>query len=105
MKNKLVRIVLVVTGLLVFGLTASCQSQDANTPATPIILTAAPTGIPEAATTITPTIEPTPDAVKAQSAIIQALLALNTQSNRMESTTLPAGGQAQSHAFHFQTAR
>lgn len=101
MKNKLFRILLVVTWFLVFGWTASCQSQRTDMPETPIVTTAVPSSIPEALPTATSSIKPTPDADEAQAAIFQALLALNTQPNRMESTTIPDGGQAQTNVIEF----
>ncbi len=98
MKPQPGRFVIIIACVILLGFAASCQSQSTGTAAPPTAATAAP-DLPAASPTVTP--EPTPDAAQAQAVIVKALLALNTQSNRMESTTQPAGGQAQSNVIEF----
>lgn len=74
---------------------AACQPQSAAPAAT---------NPPEALLTSTPATAaatPTPGADQARSAVIQALLALNTRPNRMEVTTVPEGGAAQTNVIEF----
>lgn len=101
MKNTFFRITsIIITYLLALGLIVSCQSQSAGA-ATPMGVNSTSSGTPEAAPPATSTLELTPDAAQVQAVIIRALLALNTQANRMESTTIPGGGQAQVNVIEF----
>jgi hypothetical protein len=85
MKATLRHILLSVICLVILGLSSACQPQATPAPA-------------QAAT---PTIAPTPSSEQARTAIIQALLSLNTQANRMDVTTLPDGGQATTNSIEF----
>ena len=92
MKPKSNHLMLVIASLLFWGLIASCNPQEVMD--TPEI-----TNTP--VSTATPTLVPTPSTDEIREIIVNALLALYTQSNRMEVTTVPRNGQAQTNMIEF----
>lgn len=102
MNNKQLNLILFSLLILVFGF-SSCQSQNAD-----IAPTATPTAPMPASTieatqspTATATLAPTPGADEIRSAIVDALLALNDQANRMDVTTVLADGTISTNVIEF----
>lgn len=96
MRNIIARILLTTVLLAILILATACQASPMGTD-----LPASPSETTAPIQTLAPTALPTPNADEANAAIIQALLALNTQPNRMESTSTPEGGQAQTNVIEF----
>ncbi|RPI23362.1 MAG: hypothetical protein EHM70_22605 [Chloroflexota bacterium] len=90
--NKLYRILLAASIVLMLGLLSSCQSQ------TPV-----PTALPSPTLPPTPepTLQPTPNTDEIHAAIVNALMALYVQANRMEVTTVTGDGEPQTNVIEF----
>jgi hypothetical protein len=90
MKKELNYIVLVTVCLVSLGIAVtSCQSQAGSVATNPPMPAASPT------------VEPTPSGDEIRDTITNALLALNTQSNRMDVITIPADGNTQTSTIEF----
>ncbi len=82
---------------------SACQANNQpDSAASPSALPAASSpAAPSAAPATTAAQPPTPNAAQARTAIINALLALNTRPNRMESVTVLADGKTSSNVIEF----
>ena len=96
MRNTITRTLLTIVLLVILVLAAACQANP-----TEIVLPASPSDTPAPVQTLAPTASSTPNADEARAVILQALLALNAQPNRMEVVTIPEGGQAQTNVIEF----
>ena len=92
MHTRFHRTLLIFSFIFILALTASCQSQKTASTSDPESLAVEPT---------TPTEEPTPNADQARAAIISALLAVNSQSNRMEVSTVLGNGATSVNVIEF----
>jgi hypothetical protein len=112
MQTKLHRILFILIFLIVIVFAASCQAQElppaeqeqpipeASATLEPSA-TPEPTATPTEAPTPTPTETPLPNPDQARTTIIQGLLALNSQPNRMTVTTTLEGGQTSTNIIEF----
>jgi hypothetical protein len=78
---------------------ASPLAQASQTPLPTKAPTAGPSQAP--APTLPPTVPPTPDAAELRTRVIDALLALNLKSNRMDVTTVLSGSETRMNTIEF----
>lgn len=104
MKNKFDRMMLALVCLIILGLMTSCQSQDTNSTGAVVIPTV-PLNTPEPTDSplpsATPTLAPTPGVDEIHMRIVNALLALYTQPNRMDVTTILGDSQTRTNVIEF----
>lgn len=112
MKISLHRPLFVFIFIFILVFTAGCQAQELppvgqeqptqEVPATPEpSATPVPTATPTEAPTATPTETPLPDAEQSRATIVQSMLALNSQPNRMTVTTTLQDGTTSTNIIEF----
>ena len=91
MNTRVNRLRILIACTLIAGLLAACQPPPASPTA----------GVQPTLTASIPTLEPTLGAAEIRATIINALWMLDKQPNRMESTTVPTGGQASTTVIEY----